>query len=759
MRRTTTCLRCGGLLLALCSILLLPLAGSTEEPPAPAYEAGSLKWLAFPVGGIGYDIRVDPRYPEVWYVTDVNAGFSRSDDHGLSWEAANNGMDDTGTFCATVDPHLPDTIWAGTFQSGRIYRSDNQGTTWVPSDVGIAKEGRSIRGITVDPNSHLVLYAAVEVNGDGCEGTRAEVYRSTDRGGTWTTILGLEHEINQNLARYVWVDSRDGDHLFVGTGFFDRASCDTENSPVRTENEPLGGSGILETRDGGVTWARRDPAREAGTVSTGSFIPSLDMHPTNPDVLLAAVMTGSDDGDGVYSTADGGATWQRRLMTRRNDSIHAVEIVDDAPNVWYAAGFDRFWYSMDSGTTWSGPHTMWAGRQAMTPVDIQAEPGEPNRVLVNSYGGGNMVSLDWGETWSDASEGYSGALVRRISVHPDDWRRIVPFSLDGGESNAPPPMDTDGMYLPSGPTVWFRSGPGPWHAVTAGDEQAWRSVDGGQTWVAHPFTPGFEQLAHDLEVSSTGVLYTGFNTDACGKEDAAWLGACAAPASLGGPPDGKTEVPGIQRSVDGGKTWTQLPTAGVAGVEGDFGKWPLFDIGIDPHDPDHLLVANVRGLFESSDAGLTWARSASATSAVPPLDLRTTNPSTVPVFTSVVFDPNVAGVVYAANRLVPVLRSVDGGSSWTALRKGIPQDDVIIQLVHDPVRSGVLYAASLLHGVYFTANGGRDWSLIPGLPKADPAFSKGTGAIGLGISSDGSVLYVGSQSTGVYRLGPVGHGP
>ena len=270
----------------------------TVIPGVPAYQAESWIALGGPPGGLGYDIRMQPDNPDTMYVTDGFTGFFKSTNGGESWFPINVGIEPfpgagTQAFSVTIDPHDYNTIWGGLQLSGHIYRSTNGGQTWEQRDNGLLFEDclRSVRGITVDPSDPQVVYAGVEV-GSTCwlhqtvshrqELVRGEVYKSTDAGQNWRLIWQ-----GDNLARYIWVDPRNSNRIYVSTGLFDR---DAANSDIF--NGVWGGVGILRSDDGGQTWIVLDQTNGLG----GLYVPSLFMHPEDPDTLLAAVTYPADPG-------------------------------------------------------------------------------------------------------------------------------------------------------------------------------------------------------------------------------------------------------------------------------------------------------------------------------------------------------------------------------------------------------------------------------------------------------------------------------
>jgi hypothetical protein len=110
--------------------------------------------------------------------------------------------------------------------------------------------GLTFRGFTVDPNSSDIVYAMGETSdpiiGQGTwgDGTGGVVYKTTDGGEHWVEIW--EGGMPSSLARYMWIDPRNTDVLYVSTGIFDRGAVG-EGDPD-TDPDPFGGLGILNHR-------------------------------------------------------------------------------------------------------------------------------------------------------------------------------------------------------------------------------------------------------------------------------------------------------------------------------------------------------------------------------------------------------------------------------------------------------------------------------------------------------------------------------
>src|SRR6266850_1624630 len=110
-------------------ISLVPLFSSTiffmhlsTQVGLAAESLGQWIKVGGPIGGLGYNIRINPTNKNIMCVSDAYSGVQRSTDGGQTWQASNTGIDTRvgpsqdaiPVFCLTIDPHNPNVIWAGT---------------------------------------------------------------------------------------------------------------------------------------------------------------------------------------------------------------------------------------------------------------------------------------------------------------------------------------------------------------------------------------------------------------------------------------------------------------------------------------------------------------------------------------------------------------------------------------------------------------------------------------------------------------------
>ena len=161
---------------------------------------------------------------------------------------------------------------------------------------------------------------------------------------------------------------------------------------------------------------------------------------------------------------------------------------------------------------------------------------------------------------------------------------------------------------------------------------------------------------------------------------------------------------GVLKSSDGGRTWALL------GVDVLF-ECDQIDLAIDPHHPDTVVAATVKGLYVSRDAGATWEL---APDVIPP-------PSFLDSAHAVAFDPAAPGTLYVLRSGVGFQKSTDGGASWTTLLAGLPDADSLAGLELDARTPGTLYIRTATPApdppldptvapLYRSVDGGATWT-------------------------------------------------
>ena len=668
-----------------------------------------------PLGGLGYDIRMHPLYPDTMFVTDGFAGVFKSTDGGYNWFPSNNGIDNKGgpsgdaipIFCLTIDQNDPDIVWCGMQQQLGIYKSVDCGETWEEKDNGVVEPtGITFRGFTVDPRSSDIVYAAGEISstywagkdsiGAAFDKVKGVVYKTTDGGENWNAIWRGE-----NLARYIWIHPTHPETLYVSTGIFDREAANSDH----TTNTP-GGVGVLKSLDGGKTWQQKN------TGLTNLYVGTLFMHPVHPDTLLAGCATEVyPEGNGVFLTTDGGDNWTRV----HGDRAESVEYSLSNPQIAYAGNDAHVYKSIDGGLTFNQVSTgenSWGSPAVQTgvPIDFQIDPRDPERLFANNYGGGNFLSEDGGVTWQTASKGYTGVEVWRVAVSPTDPMRVYAAARSGIFTSADGGQHWEGLnYGLARSQEWTAVAVNPENSQKIIAANYWTatiliSEDAAETWQDTGVTlhEGLFWSTFVYAPSDSSIVYAGTGTRS-------------------------TNLPvGIYRSEDGGTSWASANDTLSQDAE-------IFDLSIDSKNPQLVFVSTKeKGVLKTSDGGINWTAKNNGL------------PTNVKM-QCIAIHPADSQTVYVGAELAGLYKSTDGGENWDLVTSGLAAETDVTSVIFDPVDPSVLFIGSLFSGIYRSMDSGQTWEQINA--------NLSTRAIRhLAISANGQILYAGTYGGGVFRL-------
>lgn len=179
------------------------------------------------------------------------------------------------------------------------------------------------------------------------------------------------------------------------------------------------------------------------------------------------------------------------------------------------------------------------------------------------------------------------------------------------------------------------------------------------------------------------------------------------------------QMPGTLYATSGQTTTFQTTDAAAHWHSLDTGSVRL--LAVDPQNSGTLYGSTVEGLQKSIDGGSTWSFTGTG------LPLSRYQLSCVPP--QLVFDPRNSSTLYTYfdgtydSACMGLFKSIDGAASWTTASTGLPSALLtygINALLADPKTPGTLYVSgvpvSLGGGVFQSADGGATWSAIAGLP-------------------------------------------
>jgi hypothetical protein len=238
-----------------------------------------------------------------------------------------------GTTFIEIDPQNLATLYLSIDQQG-LWKSTDAGSTWTllgapPATFGPSTKYLDSPGeIRVDPKNSTHLYAT-----QGVRGTSLGFWVSTDGGQTWSWPPGFTAIVPMatNDMALLAIDPTDFNHVLISS-----------HSPWQS-----GTAGILETKDGGMTFVLHPPASNWGTGTLGiNFLFSPERGIGDSQTWLVSV-----DGDGTWRTKDGGMTW---AQVSTYGAVHGGNhLLYFTTNAIYAGGNNQILRSTDQGESWS----------------------------------------------------------------------------------------------------------------------------------------------------------------------------------------------------------------------------------------------------------------------------------------------------------------------------------------------------------------------------------------------------------------------
>jgi len=230
------------------TFVALGLAGGMQEAGAMSDALqNSPLFLADTINALVYT--GNERDGKLGMLAATNAGLFRSYDLTKGWERVPYGETfDVRTLCISASAQEPETIFAGTSNSGVLVTRDG-GKTWAQAR-GIPSEA-PVNVIERDPKRAENVYV----------GTTQTLYVSHDGGQRWQRRGG-----NLPLGSFtsVLINPENPDEVFVGNAY-------ERGGRVFSAAE---GGGVFRSSDAGMTWQRLDPPLPSRRVWALAFDPS-----------------------------------------------------------------------------------------------------------------------------------------------------------------------------------------------------------------------------------------------------------------------------------------------------------------------------------------------------------------------------------------------------------------------------------------------------------------------------------------------------
>jgi photosystem II stability/assembly factor-like uncharacterized protein len=589
--------------------------------------------------------------------------------------------------------------------------------------------------------------------------TGGGVWKTEDGGMTWRPVM--DEYLGAGSVGGIAVAPSDPNVVYVGTG----ETC------IRGNTSP--GDGMYRSTDAGKTWMRIG-------LEDGGQIGEVRVHPTDPDVVYAAVLGhafGPNQTRGVYRSQDGGATWERVLYRDENSGAIDIALDPNNPRIIYAALWQarRMPWGMESGGPGSGLFKSTDGGDTWSEINrdqglpegtlgkigVTVSPVNSDRVwaIVEAEEGGVFRSDDAGATWrrvnDDRNLRQRAWYYTHIYADPQNENAVyvlnVGFwkSTDGGanfESMRTPHGDNHDLWIDPGNAL---------RMVEGNDGGANVTYNGGVTWTAQDNQP----TAQFYHVTTTehfpyhvcgaqqdnSTLCIASRTDGFGITDQDWysVGGCESGYITVRPDDPDVSYAGCyggtitrydrrtgqNRNIH---AWPDNPMGwGAADLKYRF-QW-TFPIVLSPFDPDELYItANV--VFRSRDEGQSWEvispdltrdDKTKQVASGGPITKDNTSVEYYNTIFALVPSRHDRNTIWAGSDdgLIHITR--DGGASWQDITPGdMPEWGLVSIIEESPHEPGVAYVAvnrykldDFAPYIFKTSDHGRSWrKIVRGIP-------------------------------------------
>lgn len=370
-------------------------------------------------------IAVDSKEPEKVYIATNNYGVMVSNDGGRNFTANNGNLSTRLTYSIVGDYERSNRLYATTINTatggGFVFISDDDGKTWIPSTKNMAVNRLMPFSILQDRKTPNTLYL----------GTNAGVYRSLDRGVSWTQLTAPKGRV---VRRAPVKRAVRGKAAVVA-----KAAPAAKTVPALTEKINLlipaedGKNGMYAATNSGL-YRTQDVTKGWEKLSFGEGINeqvfAVNVYPNDPNTIWVGTAT-----SGVIVSKDNGATWQKVDGVPADVPVSSILVNPKNPDYIYVGTKRTFFMSRDGGATWTRRGgNLPSGEYS----SILVNPNNPNEVFVGNtfeVNGGIYQSNNAGDTWKRLDTKDNNLASRRIwslAFDPQNPNRIFAGTHSAG---------------------------------------------------------------------------------------------------------------------------------------------------------------------------------------------------------------------------------------------------------------------------------------------------------------------------------------
>ena len=701
------------------------------------------EWRQFGPGMAGYceEFWIHPTDSNCYYMSPDLSNTYGSFDNGETWETI-KGRDENGSFMRRVQviefSHSDPNFGFAIDVTGQMYNSTDKGRNWVPTIKLI--EGRHSE-LVVDPNDDDNWYigagdfwnvksyhkSRVQAKPEG-DSFRfiayGHIYRSTNKGSTWTPVVVDPAHANDLSIGVIIVDPTNSNTILAATNF-----------------------GLYKSTDKGLSWTS-NPSLDLPHNQPRDMDYHFDnSNPANPVTTLvyleqtnyAANGNTVTSSGGVYTSTDFGNSWIN-ITGNLGIALGAANANDSNPNaVDDFTAVDQYyktiarWFGITKDNAKATYGTL--PNDILTTFNrIVVNPNDKNEIYI-SQNVKHDKGFSPGEVWKTEDGGVNWFPCARYGSY---WSSTVDDSYWASTRNSAFVPDVNTTFSHIKPTIDARR-------ETAGnrfleinqngdvficlDQQVLRSNNGGLTWEQADdieTSPGTKKWIGRGDSNLPGrflLLETGVagRILACSGEHGLWktvphddfasaddltvaveqiegqvnIGGSHSIASVAVDPADPNTIYTLQfrqkhrgllrRSTDGGATWSTVSNVMAEDYSGpdesneSSNNFKQYNLLINPNNADRMFFCNMEnptgevsdgrnvtkgqdlGVRYSFDKGLTWS-----TGAFP----ASTNPRSI---RRIALDPSKPFIMYAASNvstqgvLGGLFKSTNSGQNWSKM--------------------------------------------------------------------------------------------
>jgi photosystem II stability/assembly factor-like uncharacterized protein len=670
--------------------LLLFVATSTLAQQVDPSDFAEMRWrMIGPFRGGRTVAAVGVRgQPNVFYIGVNNGGVWKTTDAGRIWTPIFDEQPTGSIGAIAVAPSHSNILYVGSGEGLQrpdlstgdgIYKSSDAGKTW--EHLGL-RDGQQIPMIAVDPRDPNRVLVAVLGHPYGPNEERG-IYRSTDGGSSFQRVLYKDENTG---GMDVAIDPASPDTVYAV--LWQARQGPWENAAWTGPN-----SGLFKSTDGGTTWKQLT----AGLPGPSEGLGRIGIEVSQADTKRLYAVVGATKGGGIYRSDDAGESWRlmnpdNRLWGRDGDFN---EIRSDPKNaeVVYVANVVT-WKSIDGGKTWAAFRGAPGGDDYHR---LWINPDDP-KIILNASDQGAVITVNGGETWSSW---YNQPSAQFYHVNADN---DFPYRVCGGQQesgSACVQTRSDNGRI----TMW------DWHPVGI-EEYGYAVPDplnpdiiyGGKLERFDRSTAQVTQIApKPLRGPNYRVVRTQPVVFSLADPHALFFASNT-----------------VWKTSNGGQSWTEISpdlTRKTWSVPANVGVYTpkvnvtqrgvVYALAPSPRDINRIWAGTDDGLIRvTTDGGKTW------NDVTPP---QLTPWSKVSIMEASHSDPLTAYAAINTFRLDDlrphILRTRDGGKTWSEIVSGIPAGGIINVVREDPKKRGLLFAGSE-QAVYVSFDDGDHWQSL-----------------------------------------------